>query len=90
MRKPWQPAFGTPFEGPSTDPPDPPENGRNKWVLAAVLLAVCFTGILFTAGCSLVTGNYVALNAVWVAAVPIITGIATYYFGKEGRLGRKN
>jgi hypothetical protein len=77
-KKPFQPAIGSDF-GKVEE-----VEAKTRGFLARFIAWTAAIGVAATGGYGLVTGNYMAVIAVWAVAGPIIGAVVSHYFGPRG------
>jgi hypothetical protein len=76
--KPFQPAVGREFDVREAD-------AKTRGFLARLIALTTVTAVVAAGGYGLITGNFSAVNAVWIVAGPIIGAVVTHYFGRPER-----
>ena len=80
-QKPFQPAVGREFDGVQE------VEAKTRDFLARLIASATVGGVLVAGSYGLITGNYMAVVAVWSVAGPIIGALVTYYFGPQRDTG---
>ena len=78
QEKPYQPAIGREFDVQE-------EEAKTRGFLARLIALTTVTAVVAAGGYGLITGNFSAVNAVWIVAGPIVGAVVTYYFGRHER-----
>ena len=76
-RKPFQPAIGTDFGRVEE------VEARTRGFLARVFAVATGATLGVTGGYGILTGNYIAVMAVWAIVGPFIGAMMSYYFGPQ-------